>query len=151
MNSGQAVNRPREAAAKGVSELLADVDVTALIEILVVAFRAAARAVGQSESQSEVSVAHALAFVRRRITGDYEVDNITEPASARAPMRFTEVYLGQVEEGDFRSNARSALGTRTATLHAVGIAKLRQNWVYKVPASPKATAKPGLKPQTVKS
>lgn len=81
----------------------------------------------------------------------YEVDNITEPASARAPMRFTEVYLGQVEEGDFRSNARSALGTRTATLHAVGIAKLRQNWVYKVPASPKATAKPGLKPQTVKS
>lgn len=69
------MNRPREAAAKGMTELLADVDVTALIEIVVAAFRAAARAVGQSEAQSEVSVAHALAFVRRRITGDYEVDS----------------------------------------------------------------------------
>lgn len=81
----------------------------------------------------------------------YEVDNVTEPASARAPMRFTEVYLGQVDESDFRSNARSTLGTRTATLHAAGITKLRQNWVYKVPASPKTAAKPGLKPKTVKS
>ena len=32
---------------------------------------------------------------------------------------------------DFRKNLRSELGTRTATLHADGIAKLRRNWVYK--------------------
>ena len=61
----------------------------------------------------------------------YEVDNVTEPASEREPMRFTEVYLGQVVEADFRSNARGALGTRTATLHKEGIAKLRANWIYK--------------------
>lgn len=63
----------------------------------------------------------------------YEVDTETEPASARRPMRFTEVYLGYVEESDFRRNARSTeKGTRTATLHADGIAKLRQSWVYRV-------------------
>lgn len=61
----------------------------------------------------------------------YEVDNETEPASERDPMRFTEIYLGQVEEADFRHNARGALGTRTATLHKDGIAKLRANWIYK--------------------
>lgn len=61
----------------------------------------------------------------------YEVDNIGEPASDRAPMRFTEIYLGKVELDDFRKNARGELGTRTATLHARGIAKLRQNWVYR--------------------
>ncbi len=86
----------------------------------------------------------------------YEVDNVTEPAANRTPMRFTEVYLGPVTEADFRSNARSALGTRTATLHAAGIAKLRTNWVYKVPASspPKAAkgaSAVGLKPKTVKA
>jgi hypothetical protein len=62
----------------------------------------------------------------------YDVDNTTEPAAARDAMRFTEIYLGQVAESDFRSNARGTLGTRTSTLHANGIAKLRQNWVYKV-------------------
>lgn len=62
----------------------------------------------------------------------YEVDNTTEPASDRQPMQFTEVYLAQVDEGDFRKNARSDLGTRTATLHKDGIAKLRANWIYKV-------------------
>jgi hypothetical protein len=88
----------------------------------------------------------------------YEVDNVTEPAANRAPMRFTEVYLGQVTEADFRSNARSALGTRTATLQAAGIAKLRMNWVYKVNVAnlqPKtksgAKAAVGLKPKTVKA
>ncbi|HVZ29371.1 MAG TPA: hypothetical protein VG839_03185 [Asticcacaulis sp.] len=63
----------------------------------------------------------------------YDVDNTTEPAAAREAMRFTEIYLGQVTEADFRSNGRGVLGTRTATLHANGIAKLRQNWIYKVP------------------
>lgn len=47
-------------------------------------------------------------------------------------MQFTEVYLGQVVEADFRRNARSTeKGTRTATLHAEGIAKLRTSWIYK--------------------
>jgi len=63
----------------------------------------------------------------------YEVDTETEPASTREPMRFTEVYLGHVEEDDFRTNARSTeKGTRTATLHKDGIAKLRECWVYKI-------------------
>lgn len=61
----------------------------------------------------------------------YEVDNKTEPASEREAMRFTEVYLGQVEEADFRRNERGDLGTRTATLHKDGIAKLRKSWIYK--------------------
>lgn len=82
----------------------------------------------------------------------YEVDNSTEPSSDREPMQFTEVYLGQVTLEDFRSNARGALGTRTATLHAQGIAKLRQGWVYRVKTT-MATSKqvPGLKPRTKKA
>ena len=62
----------------------------------------------------------------------YVVDNKSEPASNRRPMTFTEVYLGRVGIGDFRKNARSELGTRTATLHAAGIAKLRKSWIYKI-------------------
>lgn len=62
----------------------------------------------------------------------YETDNATEPAVARTPMSFTEVYLGQVTVGDFRSNARGPLGTRTATLDRHGIQKLRQNWIYRL-------------------
>jgi hypothetical protein len=61
----------------------------------------------------------------------YQVDNETEPAISRAPLAFTEVYLGQVVIGDFRKNPRGELGTRTATLHKEGIAKLRTNWVYR--------------------
>ena len=60
----------------------------------------------------------------------YQVDNETEPARDRRAMTFTEIYLGQVTVGDFRRNARGELGTRTATLHAEGIAKLRKNWLY---------------------
>ncbi len=45
-------------------------------------------------------------------------------------MRFKEIYLGHVSVEDFRRNARGELGTRTATLHADGIAKLRRSWVY---------------------
>lgn len=62
----------------------------------------------------------------------YKVDNIGEPAIDRDPMTFTEVYLGKVELADFRKNNRGELGTRTATLHAVGIEKLRSGWVYRV-------------------
>ena len=60
----------------------------------------------------------------------YEVDTKSEPASSRQPMTFTEVYLGQVTLDDFRRNPRGELGTRTATLHADGIRKLRENWIY---------------------
>jgi hypothetical protein len=62
----------------------------------------------------------------------YEVDNETEPAQSRRPMRFTEVYLSQVTTEDFRKNARGELGTRTATLDRDGIKKLRANWIYKI-------------------
>jgi hypothetical protein len=62
----------------------------------------------------------------------YAVDNETEPAVQRKPMSFTEIYLGQVGINDFRKNARGELGTRTATLHAKGIVKLRNNWVYRL-------------------
>lgn len=62
----------------------------------------------------------------------YSVDTETEPARERAPMSFTEVYLGSVSTDDFRKNARSELGTRTATLHRQGIEKLRHNWIYKL-------------------
>lgn len=62
----------------------------------------------------------------------YVVDTETEPARARKPMAFTEVYIALVNITDFRKNPRSELGTRTATLHRQGIDKLRQNWVYKL-------------------
>ncbi len=66
----------------------------------------------------------------------YKVDNETEPATDRKPMSFTEVYLGEVSVPDFRKNARGELGTRTATLHAQGIAKLRGNRIYRAQAAP---------------
>lgn len=62
----------------------------------------------------------------------YEVDCATEPARDRAPMTFTEIYLGEVALADFRKNPRGELGTRTATLHKVGIEKLRQNCIYRL-------------------
>jgi hypothetical protein len=61
----------------------------------------------------------------------YDIDKETEPAVMRRPMKFTEIYLGHVTADDFRRNPRGELGTRTATLDRAGIAKLRQNWVYK--------------------
>ncbi len=61
----------------------------------------------------------------------YTVDNTSEPARSRKPTAFTEIYLGQVGVNDFRRNARGELGTRTATLDAKGIAKLRQSWIYR--------------------
>jgi hypothetical protein len=66
----------------------------------------------------------------------YHVDDETEPAIDRAPMTFTEVYLGKVTIADFRKNPRSELGTRTATLHRDGIAKLRTLWVYRLKNDP---------------
>ena len=60
----------------------------------------------------------------------YDVDTESEPTSSRPPMNFTEVYLGQVSKDDFRRNARGELATRTATLHAQGIQKLRDSCIY---------------------
>lgn len=60
----------------------------------------------------------------------YRTDHTTEPAEAREPMKFTEVYLARVTPADFRSNPRGDLGTRTATLDRRGILKLRSNWIY---------------------
>ena len=62
----------------------------------------------------------------------YRVDSKTEPASARRPLEFAEVYLARVEVEDFRKNARGELGTRTATLHRDGVRKLREGWVYRL-------------------
>lgn len=62
----------------------------------------------------------------------YRVDTDTEPARDRAPMMFTEVYLGRVDTDDFRRNPRGELGTRTATLHKEGVRKLRDNWIYRL-------------------
>lgn len=61
----------------------------------------------------------------------YGVDDLTEPAQHRKPLRFTEVYLSRVTVADFRKNARGELGRRTATLDREGIKKLRSNWLYK--------------------
>ncbi len=60
----------------------------------------------------------------------YSIDSVTEPAVDRRAMSFEEVYLGKVGRDDFRKNARGELGTRTATLHKDGVAKLRSNWIY---------------------
>jgi hypothetical protein len=51
---------------------------------------------------------------------------------------------------DFRRNARGELGTRTATLHAQGVAKLRNNWIYRigrVAAPPTLNEAPPAAPQ----
>lgn len=64
----------------------------------------------------------------------YTIDSESEPAINRSPMTFSEVYLGQVVRDDFRKNARGELGTRTATLHKLGVQKLRSNWIYKFQA-----------------
>jgi hypothetical protein len=61
----------------------------------------------------------------------YRIDNSTEPADQRSPMRFVEIYLGHVFVADFRRNPRGELGTRTATLDRLGIQKLRANWIYR--------------------
>ena len=60
----------------------------------------------------------------------YDVDGTTEPARDRRATLIPEVYLAHVTVDDFRRNERGELGTRTATLHREGIAKLRQSWVY---------------------
>ncbi len=61
----------------------------------------------------------------------YSTDNTTQPAIDRKPTEFTEIYLQHVSVADFRKNNRGELGTRTASLDAKGLIKLREGWVYK--------------------
>ncbi len=68
----------------------------------------------------------------------YAVDDKTEPALHRSPTRFTEIYIGQVRKADFRRNERGELGTRTASLNREGIARFRQNWVYRLTENSKS-------------
>ena len=60
----------------------------------------------------------------------YTLDNETQPVVNRAAMAFTEVYIAQVVESDFRKNDRGERGTRTATLDRAGLVKLRAHWLY---------------------
>lgn len=70
----------------------------------------------------------------------YSVDNDTQPANARAPLAFREIYLAKVDKGDFRLNSRNTdRGTRTATLDRDGLKKLRPNWIYLDPTWPTPT------------
>ena len=62
-----------------------------------------------------------------------------KPAHEQEPMRFTEVYMAQVLQLDFRHNKRGPLGTRTSTLHREGLKKLRIGWIYKLAKPGKAT------------
>lgn len=43
------------------------------------------------------------------------------------------LYIQSVLPEDFRHNPRGELGTRTATLHKLGLLKMRTNWVYLLP------------------
>jgi hypothetical protein len=74
----------------------------------------------------------------------YTTDRETEPADDRSPLKFTEVYLAHVDADDFRANRRlTETGTRTATLDADGVAKLRLGWVY--------LDKPAPRPRTLRA
>lgn len=61
----------------------------------------------------------------------YKVDSVTEPALDRAPTKFVEVLLAHLSKGDFRTNERGELGTRTASPNREGMKKLRANWIYR--------------------
>ena len=49
----------------------------------------------------------------------YTIDRKSQPAVSRHPMRFTEVYLGQVVLGDFRKNPRGELEQELRRLTAM--------------------------------
>lgn len=60
----------------------------------------------------------------------YQADYETEPIIDRAPTRFTQIWLAQLEAADFRRNLRGALGTPTSTPHREGVQKLRSGLIY---------------------
>jgi hypothetical protein len=62
----------------------------------------------------------------------YSVDRTTEPAIDRAALKFTEIYLSAVTIADFTARDRNtAIGTRTANIAGEGLARFRENWIYK--------------------
>jgi len=64
----------------------------------------------------------------------YEIDRSTEPATARRALKFREVYLSRVTIADFTARARKTdIGTRTANIAGAGLARFRENWVYRDP------------------
>lgn len=60
----------------------------------------------------------------------YQADYETEPVVDRAPTRFTQIWLAQLDANDFRKNPRGELGTKTATPHRAGVMKLRAGLLY---------------------
>lgn len=61
----------------------------------------------------------------------WQGDFASEPLTDRVPTKFVEIYCAEVQVSDFRSNSRRTdVGTRTATLDAAGVVKLRRGWVY---------------------
>lgn len=61
-----------------------------------------------------------------------------------------DVYIQAVDPEDFRHNARGELGTRTATLHKLGLQRLRANWVYLLaPASRQRVGPVGSRARTI--
>lgn len=64
----------------------------------------------------------------------YQVDSRTEPEVDRSPTKFTEILLARLEVEDYRRNPRGELGTRTASPNRAGLAKLRENWIYRLRA-----------------
>lgn len=76
----------------------------------------------------------------------YSVDNDkAKTATERDPLTFREVYIADVTVGDFRRNDRGELGTRTATLHADGVARFRKEGLiyYDWPNSPSEQSSKG--------
>lgn len=62
----------------------------------------------------------------------YQVDGSERKAfRERRPTRIVEVLLARLTGDDFRRNDRAELGTRTASPNRSGIAKLRENWIYR--------------------
>ncbi len=65
----------------------------------------------------------------------YQVDkqrtNQDVPTAEKKPLEFIGIFLGHVEENDYRENARGEKGTKTATLaKAGGLIEYRKNWIY---------------------
>jgi hypothetical protein len=63
----------------------------------------------------------------------YVADYTTEPILDRAPTRFTDIWLAQLQARHFRKNPRGERGTRTATPHREGVKVLRSGWLYRDP------------------
>ena len=73
----------------------------------------------------------------------YQVDNVTEPAADREPLRFTEVYLAQVTTADFRRNEQRSfahLRKRRPGFSECGLSR-----AYRRHGAPSGTGRPDLR------